>query len=76
MEKYKVLKLNKEDLEKSIEGLSQLKPILQKSIISKNGTNEKQGIENARELGEHFDTAINAMITVLAYIKAQKINKS
>lgn len=63
MEKYKVLKLSKEALEDSIAGLSQIKPVLQKQCLAANL--DGQGKEDAKELGEHFETAINAMITVL-----------
>lgn len=63
MEKYKVLKLDKEGLENSIAGLSQIKPALQKQCLMANV--DGKGEEDAKELGEHFETAINAMITVL-----------
>ena len=63
MEKYKVLKLDKESLESSIKGLSQIKPVLQKQCLMANV--DGQGKEDAEELGKHYDTAINAMITVL-----------
>ena len=63
MEKYKVLKLSKEGLESSINGLSQIKPVLQKKCLEANI--DGQGKKDAEELGEHFETAINVMITVL-----------
>ncbi|MEA4825062.1 MAG: hypothetical protein VB130_00275 [Clostridium sp.] len=67
MGKYKVLKMSKEDLEKSIAGLSQLKPILQKQCLNINL--DGQGNKDAKELGNHFETAINAMITVLGFME-------
>ena len=67
MGKYKVLKLSKEGLESSIAGLSQIKPVLQKQCLMANI--DGQGKEDAKELGEHYDTAINAMITVLGLIE-------
>lgn len=70
MDKIKVLKMSKEDLEKSIGGLTQLEPIIQKQLLAKNF--EGQGEEDAKELGVHFDTAINAMITVLMLIEDAK----
>ena len=65
MEKFKVLKLSKEDIESSIKGLSGLKPILQQQVKIGNEEDTKQGEIDAEELGKHFDTAINAMVTVL-----------
>ncbi|WP_244833389.1 hypothetical protein [Clostridium sp. BJN0001] len=67
MEKYKVLKLDKESLESSIAGLSQLKPALKKQCLLVNL--DGQGKEDAKELGEHFETAINAMTTVLGLME-------
>lgn len=68
MGKYKVLKLSKEGLESSIAGLSQIKPVLQKQCLMANI--DGQGKEDAKELGEHYDTAINAMITVLGLMES------
>lgn len=70
MEKYKVLKLSKEGLENSIAGLSQIKPILQKQCLLANL--DGQGKKDARELGEHYETAINAMITVLGLMESEE----
>jgi hypothetical protein len=67
MDKIKILKLRKEELENSISGLSQIKPVLQKQCLKINL--DGQGQQDAEELGEHFDTAINAMITVLAIME-------
>lgn len=67
MEKYKVLKLSKESLEDSIQGLSKIKPILQKHCLDANL--DGKGKEDAKELGEHYETAINAMITVLGLME-------
>ena len=58
--------LTKEQLEDSIAGLSQLKPVLQAQVIRGNGKNVKQAKIDSQELGSHFDTAITAMIMLLA----------
>lgn len=70
MEKLKVLKIKKEDLEEAIPGITALKPILQKQVILAN-RDRKQGEFDAKQLGKHFDTAINSMITILVYIENQ-----
>lgn len=58
--------IKKEELEESIEGLSQLKPVLQEQVIKENGKNKKQALIDSKELGGHFDTAIMAMKVLLA----------
>jgi len=58
--------VKQEDLEDSINGLQQLKPILQQQVKIGNGKNIRQGIVDANELGKHFDTAIDAMTMLLA----------
>lgn len=63
MDKIKVLETNKEHLESSIAGLTQLKPLLQKQCLAANL--DGQGNQDAKELGDHFETAITAMIIVL-----------
>ena len=63
--KYVMVSVKKEDLEDSIAGLSQLKPLLQAQVVMANGTNRKQGLEDSAELGKHFDTAITAMQMLL-----------
>lgn len=73
MDKIKILKLSKEGLESSIAGLTQLKPILQKQCLAANL--DGQGKQDAKELGEHFETAINAMVTVLAYMEDNEQNE-
>lgn len=70
MGKYKILKIGKESLENSIAGLSAIKPILQKQCLATNL--DGQGKEDAKELGEHFETAINAMITVLGLMESNE----
>lgn len=70
MDKYVVLKLSKEDLENSISGLSGLKPMLQKKYLQANI--DGQGKKDAEELGKHFDTAINSMITLLSYMEIKE----
>ena len=63
---YVMVGMEKEELENSIEGLSQLKPVLQAQVIKGNGKNKKQAIADSQELGRHFDTAIMAMKVLLA----------
>lgn len=58
--------LKQEDLEDSINGLSQLKPILQAQLIKSNGANKRQAAIDVKELGKHFDTAIDAMTMLLS----------
>lgn len=56
----------KEELEDSIAGLTQLKPVLQANVIKANGKNKIQAQKDSVELGKHFDTAIMAMTMLLA----------
>lgn len=63
---YVKICVSEEELENSIAGLSQLKPILQTQVMKGNGRNTKQGLIDAAELGKHFDTAIDAMTMLLA----------
>ena len=67
---YVKICVSEEELENSIAGLSQLKPILQTQVMKGNGRNTKQGID-AAELGKHFDTAIDAMTMLLAGFKEE-----
>lgn len=60
---YVKICVSEEELENSIAGLSQLKPILQAQAIKGNGRNIKQGL--------HFDTAIDAMTMLLAGFKKE-----
>lgn len=69
---YVKIGVHREDLENSIRGLSQLKPIMQSLVIKANGNDEQQGLYDARELGEHFDTAITAMTMLLAIMGEEK----
>ena len=66
---YVKICVSEEELENSIAGLSQLKPILQTQVM--NGRNTKQGLIDAAELGKHFDTAIDAMTMLLAGFKEE-----
>lgn len=68
---YVKICVSEEELENSIAGLSQLKPILQTQVMKWNGRNTKQGIIDAAELGKHFDTAIDAMTMLLAGFKEE-----
>lgn len=58
--------VKQEELEESIAGLKQLKPILQRQVFSANGRNRQQGMKDAKELGKHFDTAIESMTILLS----------
>lgn len=69
---YVKICVSEEELENSIAGLSQLKPILQTKVMKGNGRNTKQGLIDAAELGKHFDTAIDAMTMLLAGFKKSK----
>lgn len=68
---YVKICVSEEELENSIAGLSQLKPILQTQVMKGNGRNIKQGLTDAAELGKHFDTAIDAMTMLLAGFKEE-----
>lgn len=76
---YVKICVSEEELENSIAGLSQLKPILQTQAMKGNGRNTKQGLIDAAELGlidaaelgKHFDTAIDAMTMLLAGFKEE-----
>ncbi len=63
---YVAIGVKQEDLEDSINGLSQLKPILQVQLIKGNGANKRQAAIDVKELGKHFDTAIDAMTMLLS----------
>ena len=66
---YVKICVSEEELENSIAGLSQLKPILQTQVMKGNGRNTK--LIDAAELGKHFDTAIDAMTMLLAGFKEE-----
>ena len=68
---YVKICVSEEELENSIAGLSQLKPILQTQVMKGNGRNRQQGLFGAAELGKHFDTAIDAMTMLLAGLKGE-----
>ena len=68
---YVKICVSEEELENSIAGLSQLKPILQTQVMKGNGSFTKQGLIDAAELGKHFDTAIDAMTMLLAGFKEE-----
>ena len=69
---YVKVGVKKEELEESIAGLRQLKPILQAQVIKGNGINRRQGLIDAAELGKHFDTAIDAMTMLLAGFETEE----
>lgn len=60
------LGVSQEDLEDSISGFSALKPILQAQVIKSNGANKRQAAIDSKQLGKHFDTAIDAMTILLS----------
>lgn len=68
MEDIKIIKLSEDELEEAISGLAQIKPILQQMVLKGNGRNMAQGVKDSREIGQHIDTAINSMVTILAYM--------
>ncbi len=63
---YIKIAVSKEDLEESISGLSQLKPILQVIVIKSNGNNKHQAAVDSAQIKKHFDTAIDAMTMLLS----------
>lgn len=69
-----LLGVGQEDLLDAINGLEQLKPILQKQVKILNGKDVKQGIEDAKEIGKHFDTAITDMQMVLGGFPEYQVN--
>ena len=69
-----LLGVGQEDLIDAINGLEELKPILQQQVQILNGKAVKQGIEDAKELGKHFDTAITAMQMVLGGFPEYQVN--
>lgn len=63
---YIMIGVSREDLEDSISGLSQLKPVLQAIVIKSNGNNKRQAAADSAQIKKHFDTAINAMAMLLS----------
>lgn len=61
-----IVGVSQKDLEESIGGLSQLKPILQAQVIKSNGADRRQAAIDSATLGKHFDTAIDAMTMLLS----------
>ena len=57
--------VTQEELENSIAGLQQLKPILQMQVIRGNGGNARQAAIDSAEIAKHFDTAITSMTMLL-----------
>ena len=68
---YVKICVSEEELENSIAGLSQLKPILQTQAIKGTEETQSRGLIDAAELGKHFDTAIDAMTMLLAGFKEE-----
>lgn len=75
MSKYKVLKMSKEGLEDAIKGLSEIRPSMENVVRMCNGMDKKQADFDAKQMEEHFNTAINAMITVLMMMDNMKGSK-
>lgn len=61
--------VSQEELEDSIAGLKQLKPLIQQRVIMGNGNDKRQALIDAAEVGKHFDTAIDAMTMLLVGFK-------
>ena len=55
--------VTQEALEEGIDGLTQLKPVLQ--ALGSRQQDKKQAAIDYAELGQHFDTAIDAMTILL-----------
>ena len=61
MGEQRFVAINEDELLDAIQGMKLLKPVLQKQVLIGNGKNIDQGIEDAKKLGKHFDTAIKSM---------------
>ena len=57
--------MSKEGLEDAIKGLNGILPCMQNVVRMCNGMDKKQADFDAKQMEEHFNTAINAMMTVL-----------
>ncbi len=66
-----ILKVKKEELEDSIDGLTQLFPLVNRQVIKGNRIDVKQAMEDSKELKKHFDTAITSMTMLLANIDSE-----
>lgn len=72
---YVKVGVKQEDLEESIAGLRQLKPILQAQVTRGNGNNKRQAAVDRAEIGKHFDTAINAMLILYSAFEASEMTE-
>lgn len=70
---YVKVGVKQEDLEASIAGLRQLKPILQAQVTR--GNNTRQAAIDRAEIGKHFDTAINAMLILYSAFEASEMTE-
>ena len=61
-----------DELLDAIQGMKLLKPVLQKQVLIGNGKNIDQGIEDAKKLGKHFDTAIKSMSIIEMMISGEE----
>lgn len=72
---YVKIAVKQEDLEESIAGLKQLKPILQAQVTRGNGNDKQQAAIDRAEIGKHFDTAINAMLILYSAFETNEMTK-
>lgn len=72
---YVKVGVKQEDLEESIAGLRQLKPLLQELVTRGNGNNKQQAAIDRVEIGKHFDTAINAMLILYSVYEASEMTE-
>lgn len=72
---YVKIAVKQEDLEESIAGLKQLKPILQAQVTRGNGNDKQQAAIDRAEIGKHFDTAINAMLILYSAFEASEMTE-
>lgn len=72
---YVKVGVKQEDLEESIAGLRQLKPILQAQVTRGNGNNKRQAAIDRAEIGKHFDTAINAMLILYSAFEVSEMTE-
>lgn len=72
MGEQRFVAINEDELLDAIQGMKLLKPVLQKQVLIGNGKNIDQGIDDAKELGKHFDTAIKSMSIIEMMISGEE----
>lgn len=72
MGEQRFVAINEDELLDAIQGMKLLKPVLQKQVLIGNGKNIDQGIEDAKKLGKHFDTAIKSMSIIEMMISGEE----